>query len=66
MTTVLNLATVTRVELKKEIVEAIMADDIVAAKIRLIVLDELISEEGFESIEEINEYYQVRRLVNQF
>jgi hypothetical protein len=60
---VLNLATVTRVEIKKDLVEAIMAGDVVSAVIRLGILEEMIAEEGFESVDEINEYYQVKRLI---
>lgn len=63
MTAVLNLATVTRNELKQDIAEAVMAGDVVAAKIRFGLLEEMIDVDGFESVDEINEYYQVKSLI---
>ena len=60
----LTLATVTREEIKKELAEAVFNGDIVTAKVRLAILEELITEEGFESVEEIDEYYQVRHFIN--
>lgn len=65
MKTVLNLATVTREEIKMEIAEAVLNGDVVAATIRLSILEEMIAEQGFRSIEEINEYYQVKHLIKQ-
>ena len=63
MPAVLNLATVTRNELKQDIAEAVMAGDVVAAKIRFGLLEEMIDVDGFESVDEINEYYQVKSLI---
>lgn len=63
MTNVLNLATVTRKELKKDIAEAVLEGNVVSAKIRLSVLSEMIAEEGFESVDEINEFYAIQGLI---
>ena len=62
MTTVLSK--LNRVELKMELAEAVMNGDIVAAKIRLIFLEELISEQGFEGVDEIAEFYHIKHLVD--
>jgi hypothetical protein len=62
--TTLNLNVVTREEIKADIAEAIMNGDIVAAKVRFIILDEIITEQGFESAEEISEYYQIKHFVD--
>jgi hypothetical protein len=62
--TTLNLNVVTRGEIKADIAEAIMNGDIVAAKVRFIILDEIITEQGFESAEEISDYYQIKHFVD--
>jgi hypothetical protein len=62
--TTLNLNAVTRKDIKADIAEAIMNGDVVAAKVRLVILDEIIGEEGFESTQEITEYYEVKHLVD--
>jgi hypothetical protein len=62
--TTINLATVTREELKKDISEAVMNGDAIAAKIRFGFLGEVIDREGFESVDEINEYYMVRDVIS--
>jgi hypothetical protein len=63
--TTINLATVTREELKKDIADAVMNGDAIAAKIRFSFLGEIIDKEGFESVDEINEYYMVRTVISE-
>lgn len=62
--TTINLETVTREELKKDIAEAVINGDALAAKIRFGFLGEIIDREGFESIDEINEYYMARTVIS--
>lgn len=62
--TTLNLSVITRKEIKEDIAESVMNGDMVAAKIRLVILEEMITEEGFYSIEEISEYYRIKKFIN--
>jgi hypothetical protein len=60
MTTVAGL---NRAEVKKDLVEAIEAGDILLANIRLVYLEEIIDSDGFESVDEIAEVYTIKHLI---
>lgn len=60
----INLAELTREDAKDGVVTRLMVGDVVGAAMFLGFFEEFIAEEGFESVEEINQYYKVKRLVD--
>lgn len=53
-------------EIRAGVKEALLEMDIVAAKTRLIIWEDMISESGFEeySVRDITEYYKIKHIVD--
>jgi hypothetical protein len=56
--------TLTVNEIKAAVAQAVLEGDIVAAKARLVLWEDIITEAGFESSQDITEYYKVKHLVD--
>jgi hypothetical protein len=61
---VFNMNSVTVEEIKAAVADAVLEGDIVAAKTRLILWEDLITEEGFKSSQDITDYYNAKHLID--